>query len=62
MIRLEGGRMHLWVEHFLYMPLRKSFPRHVFLTIILVGLSAVIGILTENLELVLGIEVRVTYS
>ena len=54
--------MHLWVEHFLYMPLRKSLPRHVFLTLILVALSAVIGILTENLELVLGIEVRVTYS
>lgn len=48
------------MEHFLYTPLRKSLPRHVLLTLTLVGLSAAIGLSTDNLELLLGIEVRVT--
>lgn len=52
--------MRLWMEHFLYTPLRKSLPRHVLLTLTLVGLSAAIGLSTDNLELLLGIEVRIT--
>jgi len=54
---LKNGRVRQWVEHFLYTPLRKSLPRHVFLTLLLVGLTAVIGVPAENLEAVLAITV-----
>ena len=54
MVRLKNGRVHQWVEHILYTPLRKSLPRHVFLTLLLVGLTAVIGVPVENLEAVLA--------
>ena len=57
MVHLKNGRVHQWVEHFLYTPLRKSLPRHIFLTLLLVGLSASIGIPTENLEVVLALTV-----
>lgn len=57
MVQLKNGRVRQWVEHFLYTPLRKSLPRHVFLTLLLVGLTAVIGVPVENLELVLAITV-----
>ena len=54
MVRLKNGRVRQWVEHFLYTPLRKSLPRHIFLTLLLVGLTAVIGVPVENLEAVLA--------
>lgn len=57
MVHLKNGRMRQWVEHFLYTPLRKSLPRHIFLTLLLVGLTAAIGIPTESLEAFLAITV-----
>lgn len=59
---LKSTCLQQWVEHLLYRPLRESLARHVVLTFILVGLTATVGLSTSNLELVLGIEVRNSYT
>ena len=60
--RSKGGCLQQLVEPLLYTPLRESLPRHVILTFILVGLTAAVGLSNGNLELVLGIEVKVAHD
>ena len=55
--KIKNQKIRSALEAFLYKPVRQSLLRHIILTLLLVGGTAVVGIAATDLEVVLALAV-----